>query len=150
VRYMSPVQLRATPPDRRCDIYSAGMTLCRMPAGKMPCLGDGSMNDGVRPIMESDFPPPGHFVPGTPSALDDRVMKSHANALSQRFQTASEMRLALAEAMDVPIAMPSVPSDYTVYVPPDARVEAPKPAPVSKSSGKIWQLLSEAEELVVA
>ncbi len=150
VQYMSPEQLRASPPDRRSDIYSAGMTLYQMLAGKMPFVGDGSMNDMVRQIMETDFPPPGHFVPGIPWALDEVVMKALAKDPSQRFQTASEMRLALAEAMDVPIAMPSVPSDYTVYVPPDARVEAPKPAPVSKSSGKIWQLLSEAEELVVA
>lgn len=60
--YMSPEQTRGLPPDRPSDMYSFGVTLYEMVAGRRPFHGDGEDEVSVMiEIRDSTPPPPSDF-----------------------------------------------------------------------------------------
>jgi len=95
--YMSPEQASGMPIDQRADIYSIGMTLYRMLAGRLPFAtqpGDHALMLMARNIY--DAPQPLDEVAlGLPPGLSEIVMQTLAKAPAER----PSSTLALAETL---------------------------------------------------
>ncbi len=94
--YMSPEQMLDSGVDPRSDIWSTGVVLFEMLTGEMPFRRQhgGAV---AHAILTADVPP----MPGVPEELAAVVRKALAKDPRDRWQTASEMSLALERA-DVP------------------------------------------------
>jgi serine/threonine protein kinase len=95
--YMSPEQCRgiSRQTDGRADIYSLGVILYEMLAGRPPFLGEGG---GDVMIMHVRDEPPllSSFVTGVPAWLEAVVLRALAKSPADRFQRAEELEEALA------------------------------------------------------
>jgi serine/threonine-protein kinase len=91
--YMSPEQSRGLDVDARSDIYSMGLVLHEMLTGKTAFTGA----DMVERQQHEMPPAPGAIVEGIPEDLDRIVMKCIAKAVTERFQTVSELGAALRQ-----------------------------------------------------
>jgi len=96
--YMSPEQARHQRVDRRSDLYSAGLCLYELIAGKNP-LEDVQGGDLLDRVIHPDFQRLSEVVPRCPRGVSDAVMKALAVDPMQRFQTAEEMRARLLGAL---------------------------------------------------
>ena len=94
LHYLSPEQVRGEPViDTRSDIYSLGVVMYEMLAGRVPFHGTNVL-DVLAAIVEAKPEPLPAFVP---EPLRDLVMRSLAKDMYQRPQTAAEVSVALAE-----------------------------------------------------
>jgi len=99
--YMSPEQVRSLPTlDHRSDLFSLGLTAYEALAGRLPFSRDGGEFTVMRAIVEEAFPPPTEFRENVPPAVAAALMRSLAKDADQRYQSAGEMREALAAAGD--------------------------------------------------
>jgi serine/threonine protein kinase/tetratricopeptide (TPR) repeat protein len=92
LRYMSPEQLRTRPGfvDHRGDIYSLGLTLYELVAGR-PAF-EGAMQQELIRRIENDEPPSlVRLDPRVPRDLDSIVSKAIAKAPEARYASAQEM-----------------------------------------------------------
>jgi eukaryotic-like serine/threonine-protein kinase len=94
-QYMSPEQLMGEAVDARTDIYALGCVLYEMMTGKPPFVDSESPLKLARRLTE-DAPDPRTLVPDLPADFSAVVLKSLARVAADRFQTAAEMRQALA------------------------------------------------------
>ena len=97
--HMSPEQVMSDDVDRRSDVFSAGIMLYTLTAGRHPFKNPDS--PGVLQSIVSSEPvlPPSSLVKGYPPELEEVVLKALQKDPANRFQTAEEMRLALARAL---------------------------------------------------
>lgn len=94
VTYLSPEQLRGEEPDQRSDIYSLGVTLYELLAGRAPFEEETQMAIAMKHLHEE--PPPLRSVrAGIPRGLEGVVTKALAKDPDARYQSAQEMRNAL-------------------------------------------------------
>jgi serine/threonine-protein kinase len=90
VNYMSPEQVRGQEVDARSDLFSLGVVMYEMLAGRSPFAA--STTGGVITSLLGDEPPPlGDFVPRLPAALQRISDRSLAKSVERRYQTAREM-----------------------------------------------------------
>jgi ABC-type sugar transport system substrate-binding protein/tRNA A-37 threonylcarbamoyl transferase component Bud32 len=116
--YMSPEQLRGEPLDHRSDIYSLGVILYNMVAGRLPF--DTTTSDLVSIIyqhLEKPPTPPREFNPNTPVAVEEVILKALQKDRKDRFNTATEMARALNLAVGLPVGssthlVPAKPLDF--------------------------------------
>jgi serine/threonine-protein kinase len=92
VAYMSPEQARGDEVDSRTDLWSLGVVLYEMIAGRAPFNGE-TANDVMTGIREHD-PPPLHR-PGVPKKLVQIVNKALNKNPAERYETAGEMAVDL-------------------------------------------------------
>jgi serine/threonine-protein kinase len=97
VEYMSPEQVRGEETDARSDIYSLGILLYEMLAGRVPFTHPSEYELMKRQIEEFP-PPPREFQPGIPAEVEAAVLRALAKNPADRFQTAEAMRSALLGA----------------------------------------------------
>jgi serine/threonine protein kinase len=88
VNYMSPEQARGDQVDARTDIFTLGVMLYEMVAGRRPFVGPTDSHVLVA-IQEQEPPPLAH------AELQRVLGRALAKECAGRFQTAEEMRLAL-------------------------------------------------------
>ena len=94
VTYLSPEQLRGDEPDQRSDIYSLGVTLYELLAGRAPFQEETQMAIAMKHLREE--PPPLRSVRGgIPRGLESVVAKAMAKDPDERYQSAQDMRTAL-------------------------------------------------------
>src|SRR5690242_2103045 len=87
--YMSPEQARGKPVDARSDIWSLGVVLYEMIAGRPPFEGETS-TDVIVAITQKEPPPLARFAPDVPAELDWIVMKALRKDRDERYQTVKE------------------------------------------------------------
>ena len=101
--YMSPEQIEGHYVDHRSDIFSLGVVLYEMLAGRKPFTGDSVVSITYN-IMHADPPP----LSGVPYGVSRVVMRALSRDPSQRYNNAQEMIAALKTA-DRSMAIPSIP-----------------------------------------
>jgi serine/threonine protein kinase len=106
--YMSPEQARGEPVDGRSDLYSVGVVLYHLLAGRPPFVGDSPLGIALQQV--SDEPVPPSRLRDVHPGLEAIALRALAKRPSDRFQTAREMRRALRAALDdAPRTTSSVP-----------------------------------------
>jgi len=93
-RYMAPEQARGRDLSPATDVYSVGIVLYEMLAGRPPFTGDSAVELALCHLQ--DPPPP--LPAGTPPALAAVVERALEKAPADRYATAGEMAAALARS----------------------------------------------------
>src|SRR5437763_3754944 len=92
--YMSPEQARGLTVDARTDIFSLGVVIYELVAGRTP-FGGTTRSDLIVALLERDPPPLARFAPEAPAELERLVMKALAKDREQRYQTAKDLLIDL-------------------------------------------------------
>lgn len=89
--YFSPEQAQGGQPDPRSDIYSLGIVMYEMIAGRTPFFGDNAV--GVAYQQVHNAPPPLHeFAPDVPNTFEAIVAKCLAKSPKRRYANANALR----------------------------------------------------------
>lgn len=94
VLYMSPEQARGFTVDARTDIWSLGVLLYEMVAGRPPFSGQ-STSDIVAAILEHEIQPLARFDPSVPAELTRIIGKTLRKDPEQRYQVVQDLLLDL-------------------------------------------------------
>jgi serine/threonine protein kinase len=122
--YMSPEQARGAHPDERADIYSLGIMLFEMVAGKCPFEADSALT--VMMMHLNEPVPDIREINGTvPEALTAVIEKALEKDPANRYQTASEMAAAL-RAVDLH-AQPTEAATFVEAAPERTLMEPSEP-----------------------
>src|SRR6267378_1702499 len=89
-QYMSPEQARGKPIDARTDIWSLGVVLYEMAAGRAPFTGE-TKTDVIVAIAKIDPMPLARFAPNVPPEFEWIVMKALRKDVDERYQTVKEL-----------------------------------------------------------
>src|SRR5262245_6198915 len=92
--YMSPEQARGLKVDARSDIFSFGVVLYEMLAGKRPFVG-ATAGDTIAAILRDEPQALSQYLSDCPISLERSVNKCLAKSLDQRHQTAGELSAEL-------------------------------------------------------
>jgi eukaryotic-like serine/threonine-protein kinase len=92
--YMSPEQARGLAVDARTDIWSLGVVLFEMIAGRVPFEGQ-TPSDVIAAILNNEPPPLARFARDVPEALEVIVDTALAKDRDERYHAVTEMLGAL-------------------------------------------------------
>jgi serine/threonine protein kinase len=130
--YMSPEQALGKPVDPRSDIFSLGVVLYEMIAGRRPFDGE-SVTETMMNIIMNEPADLAAVAPGAPRMLADVVRHALQKKLEARYQTATELIEGLARInFDVRTPEPRVHAATEVLQPAITAppMTAPVPPPV--------------------
>jgi len=113
--YMSPEQARGLRVDTRTDLFSLGVALYEMVAGRGPFAGE-SVTEVVRSILEEEPAPLDQFSPEAPDELLRIVNRAMHKERAGRYQTAAEMRRDLETLRERLKASPEAPSHKSKFM----------------------------------
>jgi serine/threonine protein kinase len=88
--YMSPEQVEGKTPDQRSDIYSLGIVLYELLAGKLPFEGETPLVVGIKHKTEHPEEPK-KINPQIPDELNQLIMKCLSKQREARYQSADEL-----------------------------------------------------------
>jgi eukaryotic-like serine/threonine-protein kinase len=94
VRYMSPEQARGAPVDKCTDIWSLGVVLYEMAAGRAPFIGD-TPREVMASILGREPPRLTSSIAQTPAELRRIASKALSKEREKRYQSAHELLEAL-------------------------------------------------------
>ncbi len=96
-QYFSPEQGRGESVDARTDLYSTGVILYELLAGRPPFQGESAVSVAYQHVSEVATPP-SQFNPNVSAELDAVVLRSMSKNKEDRFQSAAEFREHLLAA----------------------------------------------------
>ena len=96
-QYFSPEQARGETVDARTDLYSTGVILYELLAGRPPFKGESAVSVAYQHVSEL-APNPSDFNPQVTPELNAVVMRAMAKDRDERFQSAEEFREHLLAA----------------------------------------------------
>ncbi|HEX6099765.1 MAG TPA: protein kinase [Thermoanaerobaculia bacterium] len=142
VSYMSPEQTRGLELDPRSDIFSFGVVLFEMLAGKRPFEAETAF-ETMTAILNCEAPDLRELVPNLPPVLYRIVARCLAKSPDSRFQTANDLVFDLetcAEITWAPSGMPPAlaPPSYRRFLPAAAVVAALLLAVAALAYWKPW------------
>jgi eukaryotic-like serine/threonine-protein kinase len=96
-QYFSPEQARGDSVDARTDLYSTGVILYELLAGRPPFKGESAVSVAYQHVSEAVVLP-SEFNPKVSPELDAVVLRAMAKDKDERFQSAEEFREHLVAA----------------------------------------------------
>ncbi len=143
--YMSPEQCRSEPLDPRTDVYSLGIVVFEMLAGRRPFVGDthattGSTREKIRwEQIHADAPPLRRLNPEVPPGVKAAVLKALAKDPADRWPSVLAFWQALASAAGehvhtastAPAPTPVRGAPISIAAPSLAPRPGPEPKPMS-------------------
>jgi serine/threonine protein kinase len=94
--YMSPEQVKEHALNHQTDIYSLGVVMYQLLAGRLPFQATNNFSL-IYQIANTEPQPPSSYRPQIPAALDAIVKRAMAKELSQRYPRWEDFSLDLAE-----------------------------------------------------
>lgn len=111
VHYISPEQARGEITDEKADIYSVGVMLYEMLAGRLPFEADSAVSVAIMQL-QSEAKPPREINPAIPEGLEEITLKAMQKDPSKRYQSAAEMLYDIDEFKK----NPSIHFEYKYFV----------------------------------
>jgi len=99
VSYMSPEQAKGEAVDERTDIFSLGIVMYEMIAGRTPFAAD-STSETFANLINKDPTPLRHTAPGVPEQFEKIVAKALCKGREDRYQTMTELLDELKDLKD--------------------------------------------------
>jgi serine/threonine protein kinase len=139
--YLSPEQAQGQAVDARSDLYSLGIVLYELLAGRPPFTGDSPVAIAYKQVNETPVPPSA-LNGEVPPALDAVVMKALSKNPANRYQTAAELSADLERAkrgqtVEATPLLPAGDATQVISRPQATQVLAPSEEPKG-SSRKVW------------
>jgi serine/threonine protein kinase len=94
--YMSPEQVKEHALNHQTDIYSLGVVMYQLLAGRLPFQATNNFSL-IYQIANTEPQPPSAYRPQIPAALDEIVKRAMAKDLARRYQHWEDFSLDLAE-----------------------------------------------------
>ena len=115
-QYFSPEQARGETVDARTDLYSTGVLLYEMLAGRPPFIGETAVSVAYQHVSEEVIAPSIHN-PQVSAALDEVVLHALAKDRNERYQSAEQFREHLLAAALAPVASePEAPVAFSEFL----------------------------------
>jgi serine/threonine-protein kinase len=144
--YMSPEQLEGRTVDGRSDIYSLGIILFEMLAGRKP-FDHSSVARLI--VMQLTQPAPSllQVNPALPPGLEAVIQRAMAKEPESRYLSADEMVQAFREAVDAPVAAVPHRSGVTIPLPgkPAAEKDRARPQEAATALAAVGKHVEAAE-----
>lgn len=128
-QYFSPEQARGEAVDARTDLYSTGVLLYEMLAGRPPFKGDTAVSVAYQHVSEKVTPPSEHNPEITPE-LDQVVLNALKKDRDERFQTAEEFRDHLVAAASGKALAKAAPKTTAIKIQQETKVLEAAPTEV--------------------
>jgi tetratricopeptide (TPR) repeat protein len=126
--YMAPEQVQGHQVDKRTDIYSLGVTLYEMVAGRVP-FEKPKNSDSDYPVLRAHIEepplPPSRLVPSIPLFIEAAILKAMAKRPEERF--------ASCEAFEAALVPPELSATKRVIPTPQAGVVSTPAAPTPEA-----------------
>jgi Tol biopolymer transport system component/serine/threonine protein kinase len=158
-RYMSPEQVRGEKVDARTDIFSLGVVLYEMIAGRPPFAG-ATPSEVIGAILHVEPMPLARFAPDVPPELERIVKKTLRKERDERYQSSKDLQLDLksfkAELEFAARLASTLPAATYTATAVEANNRPVKPVTVdttqqmTTTSGEALRTVSSAEYLVTA
>ena len=140
-QYFSPEQARGDSVDGRTDLYSTGVILYELLAGRPPFKGESAVSVAYQHVSEAVVLP-SEFNPRVSNELDAVVLRAMAKDKEDRFQSAEEFREHLIAAangspatISTPVISPNaVAATTTAWTLDETPAESQESAPVIPSA----------------
>ena len=150
--YMSPEQARGLELDSRSDIWSLGVVLYEMVAGKLPFEG-GTTTDVLALILHREPPSLLFYQSSLPAELERIVEKTLAKERDARYQTSKDLsvdlkRLKQRLEMDAELERSITPEEEARRTGAEARATSIRSKPELTNEATVVHTISSAEYVV--